>query len=207
MPGKPKLTDLPKLEEWKAPWEVDDSGKDIPAEEQKIDGTRLKKYLHGLLGDKLKLQTSVDEVTTRAEELETKVAKAPTPEKLTELQQEVARTRQERDDAAAKAGKGSEAELHALKLEVALEKGLTLVQAKRLLGTTKEELTQDAEELLVSFGGKGKPADEGEDEGPARGPRRVFNNSGDPNSGREGDQEEEIDYDKWAADYAAKRRG
>lgn len=35
--------------------------------------------------------------------------------------------------------------------EVALEKGLTPAQAKRLIGTTKEELEADADELLASF--------------------------------------------------------
>lgn len=49
-----------------------------------------------------------------------------------------------------------EAELKALRLEVAAEKGLTPAQAKRLQGTTKEELEADADELLESF----KPADD-----------------------------------------------
>lgn len=46
-----------------------------------------------------------------------------------------------------------EAEQRALRLEVAAAKGLTQVQAKRLVGTTKEELEADADELLTSFGG------------------------------------------------------
>src|SRR5690606_26093218 len=41
-----------------------------------------------------------------------------------------------------------EAEARALRLEVALEKGLTAAQARRLVGSTKEELEQDADELL-----------------------------------------------------------
>lgn len=40
----------------------------------------------------------------------------------------------------------------ALRYEVALEQGLTAVQARRLVGTTKEELEADARELLESFG-------------------------------------------------------
>jgi hypothetical protein len=44
----------------------------------------------------------------------------------------------------------------ALKLRVALDKGLTYTQAKRLVGSTVEELEADADELLESFGGKEK---------------------------------------------------
>lgn len=38
-----------------------------------------------------------------------------------------------------------------LRLELALDKGLTRSQAKRLVGTTKEELEKDADELLADF--------------------------------------------------------
>ena len=47
-----------------------------------------------------------------------------------------------------------EAEARALRMEVAMDKGLTVAQAKRLVGTTKEELEKDADELLKEFGGK-----------------------------------------------------
>jgi hypothetical protein len=43
------------------------------------------------------------------------------------------------------------AELRAARLEVAHEKGLTPAQAKRLVGTTREELEADAEEVLKDF--------------------------------------------------------
>lgn len=45
-----------------------------------------------------------------------------------------------------------EAEAKALRLEVAAAKGLTPAQAKRLVGTTQEELEADADELLTTFG-------------------------------------------------------
>lgn len=204
MAGKPK-DELPKLEEWQAPWEVDKDGKPIPEEEQKIDGSRLKRYLHGLLGDKLKLQGQVEETTVRAEELEKKVAEAVDPAKLVELQAEVTKTRQERDEAAAKAEKSATSDIQVLKYEVALDKGLTKVQAKRLLGSTREELEQDAEELLASFGATGKASDE-EEGGVARGPKRSLTNSGDPKPDADKGEKEEIDPDKWAADVYAKRR-
>lgn len=47
--------------------------------------------------------------------------------------------------------RAQEAELRALRLEVAAEKGLTPAQARRLVGTSKEELEADADELLDTF--------------------------------------------------------
>lgn len=47
------------------------------------------------------------------------------------------------------------AEAKILRLEVAAEKGLTMAQAKRLVGETREELEADAVELLESFGATG----------------------------------------------------
>lgn len=41
-----------------------------------------------------------------------------------------------------------------MRLRVAMRKGLTETQAKRLVGDTEEELEQDAEDLLASFGHK-----------------------------------------------------
>jgi hypothetical protein len=201
---KDKLTELPKLDEWKAPWEIDADGKDLPEDDQEIDAARLKKYLHGLLGDKLKLQVQVDETTARAEELEQKVADAVDPAKLTELQQEVTKARQERDEAKNNAKDNAEV----LRYRVALRKGLTEVQAKRLLGSTEEELEQDAEELLASFGGKGTvAAGDEDDEVPVRkGPRRTVVNPGDTGSRSGSDKDDEIDPDEWAKGYAARHR-
>lgn len=51
--------------------------------------------------------------------------------------------------------RAAQAESKALRLEVAFEKGLTPAQAKRLVGSTREELETDADELLETF----KPAD------------------------------------------------
>lgn len=43
------------------------------------------------------------------------------------------------------------AEQRAMRLEVAAEKGLTAAQAKRLVGSTREELAADADEILRDF--------------------------------------------------------
>lgn len=47
------------------------------------------------------------------------------------------------------------AEKEVARLRVALKKGLSEIQAKRLVGETEEELEKDADELLKSFGNEG----------------------------------------------------
>jgi hypothetical protein len=42
-------------------------------------------------------------------------------------------------------------ELTALRLQIAFDKGLTPAQAKRLVGTTRDELEADADEVLANF--------------------------------------------------------
>jgi hypothetical protein len=54
----------------------------------------------------------------------------------------------------------SSAEQEAMRLRVALRKGLNETQAKRLVGTTEEELEADADELVKTF----KPSQENEEE-------------------------------------------
>lgn len=51
--------------------------------------------------------------------------------------------------------RGDTAELNAARLEVALTKGLTASQAKRLIGTNKAEFEADADEMLADLGKKG----------------------------------------------------
>lgn len=55
----------------------------------------------------------------------------------------------ERADAAEK--RALDMETAAMRLEVAAENGLTPAQAKRLVGTTRDELEADAKELLATF--------------------------------------------------------
>jgi chromosome segregation ATPase len=73
---------------------------------------------------------------------------------------------------AALEARAQEAEARAARLEVAAEKGLTPAQAKRLVGTTREELEADADELLATF----KPVEPPRaslDLGPRNAPRQV----------------------------------
>lgn len=85
-----------------------------------------------------------------------KVAKsnADAAKRLAELEEadksETEKLASERDQHRTRA---DSAELSLARLEVALEKGLTRAQAKRLVGSTREELEADADELLADLGG------------------------------------------------------
>lgn len=71
--------------------------------------------------------------------------------------------------AAAAEKRAEEAERRALRMEVAQAKGLTPAQAKRLTGSTREELEADADDLLEAFGAKKDEPKEGDgDEGEAK---------------------------------------
>ena len=72
--------------------------------------------------------------------------------------------------------KATKAETDLLRLRVALRKGLTETQAKRLLGSTEEELEADADELLESF----KPSDDAKGKGPGGRPKANLKGGGDP---------------------------
>lgn len=65
-----------------------------------------------------------------------------------------------------------DAEARALRLEVAFEKGLTPAQAKRLVGSSREELEADADEIIVEFPVKtdGRPKGDADQGTRQRGP-------------------------------------
>ncbi|MFJ4768455.1 hypothetical protein ACIP88_04960 [Streptomyces uncialis] len=72
---------------------------------------------------------------------------------------ETERLQKERDDAAAlaaaNAATAAAATAELLRVQVAADKGLTVAQAKRLQGSTKEELEADADALKAEFGQTG----------------------------------------------------
>jgi uncharacterized protein with von Willebrand factor type A (vWA) domain len=69
------------------------------------------------------------------------------------------------DKAAASEQAAAHAQQEVARLRVAMRKGLTEAQAKRLVGTTEEELEADADELLATFGASRAP---GSDTGAGR---------------------------------------
>lgn len=170
----PKLPD--KVEDWTAPWET-------ATGETEIDKDKLKRYLFNLLGDKEKLQERLTGVTTERDELKSAADEAARKGETTE--QRLEREKKELEAKLADANKGGDKDLENLRLTVAVEKGLNAAQLKRLIGSTKEELLADADELLKSFGSGGK-SEEGEGDpengGLRRVPRTPFS-PGDPNPG------------------------
>lgn len=162
---------LPKFEEWTPPWGTDD---------EQLDVEKVKKLIYDLKADKEHLQGKVSEITTERDDF-----KQQLEAKEREGESEADKLKRERDEAVAALAAKPDTDVERLKLEVALEKGLTLVQAKRLLGTTKEELAADADDLVKSFGGNGAGAEDedgnedGEEETP-RGRPRQLRNPGDP---------------------------
>lgn len=66
--------------------------------------------------------------------------------------------------------RAEDAELRALRIEIAAEKGLTPALAKRLTGSSREELEEDAEELVELLAPKNE--DDEDDDGGPKPPRR-----------------------------------
>lgn len=94
--------------------------------------------------------------------------------------------------------RAAEAEARAMRLEVGASKGLSPAQVKRLVGTTKEELEADADELLADFA----PATGGADDTkptPDGRPKERLRGGGDPT-----EEPEETDPRK-LADLIARR--
>src|SRR5215216_5039368 len=129
----PKLPE--KVEDWTAPWET-------ATGETEIDKPKLKRYLFNVLGDKEKLQERLTTTTTERDEL-----KKTADEKAREGETDTQRLERENKELQAKladAAKGGDSSEELLRLRVALKKGLTDTQAKRLIGKTEEELLKDA---------------------------------------------------------------
>jgi hypothetical protein len=92
----------------------------------------------------------------RVKELEPRAAKADELENASKSEIEKAA-----EKTAAAEKRAEEAERKALLAEVAVDKGLTTAQVKRLVGSTKEELEADADEILETFGAKPDPSANG----------------------------------------------
>lgn len=110
----------------------------------------------------------------RAREAEKQLADMQT--KLKELEdKDKSETEKLREQVATLTEQHTAATAAALRAQVAIDKGLTAAQAKRLVGTTKEELVADADELLTTFGGGS-----GGTKPPTRQPREALRGGSDP---------------------------
>lgn len=123
---------------------------DTAAPDESTEGDRSKvtftdeqqAHINSLLADQKRRAkpADYDELKAKADKLDQlEQAKKSEMEKLTE-------------EIEAHKKRGDSAELSLSRLEVALEKGLTATQAKRLVGSTREELEADADELIKDLG-------------------------------------------------------
>lgn len=89
---------------------------------------------------------------------------ADAAKKLSEIEDKD-KTEQQRmaDKVSVAEGRAARAEQELARLKVAMRKGLTETQAKRLVGETEEELEADADDLLASFSSKDEDRDDKSD--------------------------------------------
>jgi len=142
---------LPKFDEWKRPWKDDE-----------FDSEKAAKLIYNLHVDKEKLTESKTTLTTERDEA--LAAKKAADDKVAALEDkdlpEIERLRKENErlktdppapkkDAAAS---GSDDSLETARLRIALNKGLTEAQVKRLVGSTAEELEADADAYMEEHG-------------------------------------------------------
>lgn len=160
---------------------VGKGGKDDDSEP--FDADRAKAKIH-------KANNEAKKLRDRLKELEPLAAKAKELEDADKTETE---RLTERASAAEK--RALEAEVRVLRMEVAAEKGLTPAQAKRLVGSSKEELEEDADDLLTTF----PVAEKTKARVPGR-PREVGRGGGDPD-----EPPEEKDPSKLAAAIPRRR--
>ena len=127
-----------------------------PAEGQQTESTETnftppasQDELNKLIGERVKREQAK---FSDYKDLQAKAAKLDEIEKANQTESE--RLTGERDAAVKER---DSAVLQLARLEVALSKGLTVSQAKRLVGDTREELEADADQLLRDLGEAGKP--------------------------------------------------
>lgn len=114
-----------------------------PTDDDPFDEERAKAKIAKANAEAANLRKRAKEAEDRLAELEAKLAEIDNADKS-----EVEKLSAKLVDAERKA---QEAEQRALRAEVAASKGLTAAQAKRLVGSSLEELEADADELLASF--------------------------------------------------------
>lgn len=170
-------------------------------EDGAVDEEKAKKVLHTLMTDKAKAQDAREDALTETKEAESKVTELQSalddksgPDAKVELDKAraaQAKAEAERDLANSRADR----------VEIAAEKGLTPSQAKRLIGSNREELEADADQLVTDLG-IGKQDEEGEEEGRTV-PRSGLRTGGDPNPLEQGGTGP-VDYEAAAAQIVSR---
>ncbi len=143
-------------------------------DEKDFDANRAWKLIQDTRADREKIKQEREALATKVKE----------HEDASKTEQEKAAERAAEAEKTAKS-----ATLEAGRLRVALKKGLTETQAKRLVGDTEAELEKDADELLASF-----KTEDDDGKGPTRRPREKLRPGAAPES-----EAEETDPEKLAA--------
>lgn len=127
-----------EAEEAEAKKKAEEEAKKKPpwGDDENFDAERAWKLIQDLRGD-------VAKVKSENEELRTWKQKREDADKTDDEKREERATKAEKEAA--------ENARDAARLRVALKKGLTETQAKRLVGDSEEDLEKDADELLASF--------------------------------------------------------
>lgn len=146
--------------------DADDGGTD--ADDDQFDEARAKAKI-------AKANSEAANLRKRLKEAEAKAAKLDELEDANKSEIERAT---EKVTAAEK--RAQEAELRALRLEVAADKGLSPAQARRLVGSSKEDLEEDADDLIDTFGtsqedkANGDDSDQNKEDRKARRPKEAL---------------------------------
>lgn len=146
--------------------------------------------------DQKKAEAKISKVNSEAANLRKRLKDLePLAKKAQELEDAQKSESEKSTEARTKAEKAAaDATQEAARLRVALNKGLTEVQAKRLIGENQEELEADADELLASFQKDGKSDEESQEGKQSETPK------GGERTGATGDTDgEETDPRKLAA--------
>jgi len=135
--------------------EVDETETESPEEtvETDVDTGKAEQFDEARAKAKIaKANSEAANLRKRLKDLEPLAAKA---QELEDANKTESQKLTERAAAAEKVATDAQSEL--MRLRVGVRKGLTEKQASRLVGATEEDLEADADELLESFGGAGKP--------------------------------------------------
>jgi hypothetical protein len=144
---------LPSYEDWTSPWGEDE-----------IDRDKASRLVYNLHSDKERLQARIAEVERSRDEFQSQLTEHE-QRGLSELE------KAQRELEALRSAPPKVDEVALARYEIALDKGLTRAQAKRLVGSSREELEADAEAYIAEHSLNGS-RDEGQvDRPPSRRPQ------------------------------------
>lgn len=190
------MPDLPKFDEWTAPWEKEGA--------EPFDADKAKRLVYNALSGQEKAKAKAKESSEALTVVETERDEALESVKTLEekglnatqlLELENRRLKEAKDSKPSATPKGDDGDkLEAARLRIALRKGLTEAQAARLHGSTEDELSEDAdayiEEHGITSGGDGKGDDKGGDKPPTNRPASNLKSS----LGDTGDKDKSGEY-------------